>query len=85
MIPLRPKQNLDEHFRCPTCSDEGLPARVLALDETTNLAHVQLANEEREVALDLLDDVRVGDFVLVHLDVAIAKLDAADVMAEGKI
>lgn len=67
-------------MHCALCADEGLPARVLALDETTNLARVQLENEEREVALDLLDGVRVGDFVLVHLDVAIAKLDAADVV-----
>lgn len=71
-------------MHCALCADEGLPARVLALDETTNLARVQLENEEREVALDLLDGVRVGDFVLVHLDVAIAKLDAADVVMEEK-
>lgn len=76
--------NTEPHLHCALCADEGLPARVLALDETTNLARVQLENEEREVALDLLDGVRIGDFVLVHLDVAIAKLDAADVVMEEK-
>lgn len=83
MIPLRPKSNIDEpHFSCPTCRDEGLPARVLTVDETTNIATVRMDEGESEVALDLLDDVRVGDFVLVHLATAIAKLDAADVVEE---
>jgi hydrogenase expression/formation protein HypC len=65
------------------CSDEGLPARVLALDEANNSATVQLENEEREVALDLLDGVEIGDFVLVHLDTAIAKLNAANLHNEN--
>jgi hydrogenase assembly chaperone HypC/HupF len=71
---------MDAHFHCPTCSDEGLPARVLRVDAATNMARVQLENQESEVALDLVSDVRVGDFVLVHLDVAIAKLNASDVV-----
>ena len=80
-ISLCPKQNIDvAHFSCPTCRDEGLPARVLAINEATNIAAVQMVDVEREVALDLLDDVRDGDFVLVHLDIAIAKLNAADVV-----
>ncbi len=74
--------NTEPHLHCALCADEGLPARVLRVDEMTNLAVAQLENEQREVALDLLDGVQVGDFVLVHLDVAIAKLDAADVMSE---
>jgi len=70
----------ESHLNCPLCSDEGLPARVIAVDETSNLATVRLENSEREVALDLLDNVQSGDFVLVHLDMAIAKLNPADVM-----
>lgn len=81
MIPLRPKTTPHEpHFSCPLCSDEGLPAQVLAVDETLNMARVQLQDGEREIALDLVDGVGVGDFVLVHLDMAIAKLNAADVV-----
>ena len=68
------------HDGCALCNDEGLPAQVLAIEETTNLARVALQNGEREIALDLLDGVQVGDFVLVHLDMAIAKIDAADVV-----
>ncbi|MDQ3815334.1 MAG: HypC/HybG/HupF family hydrogenase formation chaperone [Armatimonadota bacterium] len=69
----------EPHFDCPTCRDEGLPARVLVVDEAANLATVQMDGGEREVALDLLDGVRVGDYVLVHLAMAIAKLNPADV------
>ena len=80
-ISLRPKQKIDvAHFSCPTCRDEGLPARVLTINEATNIATVQMVDGERQVALDLLDNVCDGDFVLVHLDIAIAKLDAADVV-----
>ena len=70
----------ESHLNCPLCSDEGLPARVISVDETSNLATVHLDSGEREVALDLLDGVQTGDFVLVHLDMAIAKLNPADVV-----
>ncbi|MCA1554968.1 MAG: HypC/HybG/HupF family hydrogenase formation chaperone [Chloroflexi bacterium] len=46
------------------------------------MAVTQLDGDEREVSLDLLDDVQVGDFVLVHLDTAIAKLNAEDIVVE---
>jgi hydrogenase assembly chaperone HypC/HupF len=80
-VSLRPIHSCEEpHFSCPTCRDEGLPARVLRIDETANVAVVQMENGEQEVALDLLDDVRVGDFILVHLATAIAKLNASDMV-----
>ncbi len=82
-IPLVPKRTPHEpHFSCPTCKDEGLPARVLEIDTAANLATVKLDEGERQVALDLVDDVGVGDFILVHLDTAIAKLNPQDVVEE---
>jgi hydrogenase expression/formation protein HypC len=80
-IPLRPKRTIyEKHLSCPTCKDEGLPARVLSVDAATNLATVRMEGGEREVALDLLDDVQVGDFILVHIGTAIARLNPADVI-----
>lgn len=83
-IPLRPKQQAphESHFSCPTCKDEGLPGRVQSIDSATNLAIVKMENGENEVALDLLDDVRVGEFILVHIGTAIAKLNPDDVTEE---
>lgn len=40
-----------------------------------NLAKVSVGDTEREVYLDLIDDVRIGDFILVHAGFAIEKLD----------
>lgn len=79
---LLPPNNLhsESHFSCPTCRDEGLPARVIAVNKATNMATAQLVDEQRQVALDLVDGVEVGDYLLVHLDMAIAKLNPADVV-----
>lgn len=83
VILLQPKEDSHgSHFTCPTCKDEGLPALVLAIDESTQLATVKMSADERQVALDLLDGVTVGDYILVHLDTAIAKLNPIDVIAE---
>lgn len=59
--------------RCVTCADEGVEGRVLALLEHA-LAEVLMEGRVREVAMDLLDDVAVGDRVLVHAGVAIAHM-----------
>ncbi len=59
--------------RCITCADEGVEGRVVALHEDA-LAEVEMGGEVREVAVELLEDVTVGDRVLVHAGVAIAHL-----------
>lgn len=59
---------------CAICADEGIPGQVLEL-RPFNMALVQMPTTEQEVALDLLDDVQVGDRLLVHVGVAIAKLE----------
>ena len=69
--------------RCALCADEGLPARVLEV-RPGNLAWVAMPNGEQEIALDLVDDVRPGDWVLVHLGFAIATLEGAPAaLADG--
>jgi hypothetical protein len=63
--------------RCATCADEGVEGRVLALREGA-LAEVEMEGRVREVAVELLDEVAVGDRVLVHAGVAIAWLGGGD-------
>ena len=58
----------DDH--CITCSDEGLPMRVLATDEDG----LALCEGDVEVMTTLVGSVAPGDQVLVHAGVAIAKL-----------
>ena len=54
---------------CITCSDEGVPMRVLEIDGS-------LARCEGgvEVMTDLVGDVEPGDELLVHAGVALVRL-----------
>jgi hydrogenase maturation factor len=67
----------DESGHCSICGDEGLVGAVLeVLDD--GAARVRLESGVRRVALDLLEDVRVGDRIVVHLDFAIARVREED-------
>ena len=57
--------------RCVTCSDEGVPMRVLELRQDSAVC-VDEHGECLEVAVELIGPVRPGDRVLVHAGVAIA-------------
>ena len=52
----------------------ALPAKVLAVDETDDMATVALGEVRKEVSLALLEDVRVGDFVLIHVGYALNRI-----------
>lgn len=62
----------DAAFHCITCLDEALPARVLRIDEETNLAVVSVEAGTREVDISLVDAVTPGDVLLVHGGVALS-------------
>jgi len=51
----------------------AVPLEVVEIKD--NIARVRIGNTVKEVYLDLLDDVNVEDFVLVHAGFAIEKLD----------
>jgi len=51
----------------------AIPLEVIEINN--NIAKVSIGNTKREAYLDLMDNVRVGDFVLVHAGFAIEKLD----------
>jgi hydrogenase expression/formation protein HypC len=50
----------------------GLSAKVLSVDKGT--AVIDASGARREVSADLLSDLEVGDYVMVHAGVAIAKI-----------
>jgi hydrogenase maturation factor len=59
---------------CITCSDEGVPMRVV---ETTEPGVARCAGDDgatSEVMCDLVGDVSPGDEVLVHAGVALLRL-----------
>ncbi len=51
----------------------GIPVKVVAIDG--QLAVVDVGGARREVSLLLLDDVRPGDWVILHAGFAIQKMD----------
>lgn len=52
----------------------AIPARVVELRDP-DLAVVDLSGVQKEISLALVDDVAVGDYVIVHVGYALNKLD----------
>lgn len=53
----------------------AIPARVVALPEPES-AVVELDGVQKTISLALVEDVAVGDYVIVHVGFALSKLDA---------
>jgi len=51
----------------------AVPARVEQIDGS--IAKVNLAGNTLQTSIDLLNDVKVGDYVLVHAGYALQKID----------
>lgn len=54
----------------------AVPMRLLERDE--GLGVVEIDGVRREVSLMLLDDARVGEFLLIHAGFAIGRVDEAE-------
>ena len=52
----------------------ALPARVVTIDDSTDMATVALGEVKREVSLALVEDVKINDFVLIHVGYALNKV-----------
>ncbi len=54
----------------------SIPSKITKIDKETNLAVVDTMGVFREVSLDLIDeDVKIGDYVLIHIGFAMNKID----------
>jgi hydrogenase expression/formation protein HypC len=58
----------------------ALPALIVELREN-ELGVVDLDGVRKEISLALVDDVRVGDYVIVHVGYALGKLDTGEAEA----
>ena len=68
----------DPERGCITCSDEGVPMRVLEVRGAEALAVcADAAGGRSDVQTDLVGAVAIGDELLVHAGVALVRLDAA--------
>jgi hypothetical protein len=71
---ISPSCTPDAYGHCVTCADEALPARVASVDQDAALAQVTLDGQHIEIDVSLIDPITLGDWLLVHGGVAIAKL-----------
>ncbi len=52
----------------------AIPARIIEfLDDDT--ARVELGGVKKDISLALVDDVAIGDYVIVHVGYALSRLD----------
>lgn len=63
---------------CSVCGDEAVVVRVVAVDRASDTARVEGSLEADTVALDLVEDVTVGDRLMVHMGFAIARMEDRD-------
>ena len=65
----------------------SIPSKVTHIDEENNLATVDTMGVQRDASMDLMveDDVKIGDFVLLHIGFVMNKIDEADAMESLKL
>ncbi len=52
----------------------AVPARVVSIDEASDTAVVALGEVKKEASLALVEDVQVGDYLLLHVGYALNKI-----------
>jgi hydrogenase expression/formation protein HypC len=61
----------------------SIPSKVIKIDTEKNSATVDTMGVQREAGLDLMedDDIKVGDYVLLHIGFIMNKIDEKDALA----
>jgi hydrogenase expression/formation protein HypC len=52
----------------------ALPARIVALDTEADVATVAIGEVRKEVSVALVEDVKIDDYVLIHVGYALNKI-----------
>ena len=65
------------HAHCITCSDEGVPMRVVQIDADRGLALCEdAAGARSSVEIALVAGVALDDLLLVHAGTALTRIEA---------
>ena len=61
----------------------SIPSKVVKIDKEMNMATVDTMGVQRQAALDLMEegDVKLGDYVLLHIGFVMNKIDEEDALA----
>lgn len=52
----------------------AIPGKVIQLDEAADMATVSVGNIRKEVSTALVEDVALGDYLLIHVGYALNKI-----------
>ncbi|RXJ88261.1 HypC/HybG/HupF family hydrogenase formation chaperone [Arcobacter sp. CECT 8985] len=64
----------------------SIPSKIKSIDKESNSCTVDTMGVERSASLDLIDqEVKVGDYVLLHIGFAMNKIDEEDAMESLKL
>ena len=66
-----------DHDGCVTCSDAGIPVRVLSVEDHDALCE-DAAGSRAEIAVELVEPVETGEVLLTHGGVAIGRVGEED-------
>ena len=61
----------------------AIPAKITKIEN--QMGTIDMEGTRREVSLLLLEDAKVGDYVIVHAGFAIHKIDEAEAMESLKV
>jgi len=61
----------------------AIPAKIIKIDD--NMGTIDMEGAQREVSLLLLEDAKIGDYVIVHAGFAIHKIDEAEAKESLKV
>ena len=61
----------------------SIPSKVVKIDKESNIATVDTMGVKRDASLDLMPegDVKIGDYVLLHIGFVMNKIDEEDAIA----
>ena len=61
----------------------AIPAKIIEIDNM--MATIDMEGTQREASLLLLEDAKIGEYVIVHAGFAIHKIDEEEAMASLKV
>ncbi len=56
----------------------AIPARIVSLEADGLTGRAEVGGVGKDVSLALLDDVAIGDYVLIHVGCALSRIDEAE-------
>ena len=60
----------------------SIPSKIVKIDKEMNVATVDTMGVKRDASLDLVseEDLKIGDYVLLHIGFVMNKIDEADAL-----